>query len=341
MVNPMPLAEAPNTMKIKQLWQIAMSDLITDPRELLELLQLDIGLLAAAQAATALFPLRVPRRFVERMEIGNPSDPLLLQVLPLGVELDIVAGYSRDPLLEQQVNPVTGLLHKYANRVLVTLTSACAVHCRYCFRRYFPYEDNNPGRAGWRNIIEYIQQNEMIDEVILSGGDPLSVSDRLLQQFSSMLAEVPHVKRLRIHTRLPVVLPERITDDFIAWAKGLSIPLIMVLHVNHAKEINLEVRQVLQRLQASGITMLNQTVLLKGINDDVVALANLSEALFASNVLPYYLHVLDKVEGAAHFDLARRTALGLHAKLVKVLPGYLVPRLVCEQPGELSKTLLT
>jgi EF-P beta-lysylation protein EpmB len=328
-------------MNNKKLWQEAMSDLLTDPEELLSLLQLDPSLLEAARAAASLFPLRVPRGFVARMKKGDPDDPLLRQVLPLGAELVVVDDFSRDPLREAVVNPVPGLLHKYPSRVLVTLTSACAVHCRYCFRRYFPYEDNNPGRVGWGQIIDYIQSDERINEVILSGGDPLSVSDNLLRQFTDKLAQVPHVNRLRIHTRLPIVLPERITDEFMQWSQDLPMRLVIVVHVNHAQEISADVAAVLNRLRAAGITLLNQSVLLKGVNDDTKALAALSEALFACGVLPYYLHVLDKVEGAAHFDIPLNAARHIHAELATVLPGYLLPRLVCETPGAMSKTLLS
>ncbi len=318
-----------------------MSDLITDPAELLSLLQLDPGLLDAAKAASRLFPLRVTRSFAARMTHGNPNDPLLRQILPLGAELAHVPGYLPDALVEQEANPVPGLLHKYASRVLVMLTSACAVHCRYCFRRSFPYAENNPGRRGWVKMMEYIAADPAITEVILSGGDPLAVSDSTLRQFTDMLTQIPHVKRLRIHTRLPVVLPERITPEFIAWTKDLPLQLVMVVHVNHAQEINDEVEQMFQVLRSAGIMLLNQSVLLKSVNDSAEALADLSEALFTSGVLPYYLHVLDKVEGAAHFDMDLNLARELHADLAKILPGYLVPRLVCETPGEQSKTLLS
>ena len=337
----MPITDVRNTLITKQLWQEAMSNLITDPEELLRLLQLDPALLPAAKAAARLFPLRIPRGFASRMEVGNPHDPLLRQMLPLGDELLAVPGYVSDPLGEEEVNPVPGLLHKYPSRVLVTLTSACAVHCRYCFRRHFPYADNNPGRTGWQKIIDYIQADERINEVILSGGDPLSVNDHLLKQFTDKLITVPHVSRLRLHTRLPVVLPERITDELIAWTDDLPLRLVIVFHVNHAQEIDLNVRQALAKLHRPNITLLNQSVLLKGVNDDAKVLADLSEALFSLAVLPYYLHVLDKVAGAAHFDVPLETAQHLHRELAKILPGFLVPRLVCEQAGEMSKTLLS
>jgi EF-P beta-lysylation protein EpmB len=321
-------------------WQEALSDLITDPQELFALLELDLSSLTAAQLAARAFKLKVPRRYVARMQKANPYDPLLLQVLPLGVELDLTPGYEVDPLAEKAANPVPGLLHKYANRVLVTLTSACAVHCRFCFRRHFPYEENNPGKQGWEKIMAYIQQNKMINEVILSGGDPLTVSDHLLQQFSQQLLMLRQVKRLRIHTRLPVVLPERVTPELLHWIKTLNVEVVVVIHANHPNEINEEVKLALLQLHAAGAQLLNQTVLLKGINDNAATLAALSEKLFSAKVLPYYLHVLDKVQGAAHFDLPRATAQTLYKELCAELPGYLVPRLVCEEPRQLAKTLI-
>lgn len=327
-------------LKQKHTWQEALSDLITDPMELFVLLELDPSLLDAARAAAQVFPLKVPRGFAARIEKGNPNDPLLKQILPLGVELNDTPGYGLDPLHEANTNPVPGLLHKYHGRVLVTLTGACAVHCRYCFRRYFPYTENNPGTRGWGKIFAYIAQDETISEVILSGGDPLAVSDKFLKLFSDQLAMILHVKRLRIHTRLPVVLPERITEEFIAWITQLKFDSVIVIHTNHPREISHDVKDALLALRSAGVHILNQTVLLKGVNDDAETLIELSDALFAAGVLPYYLHVLDKVHGTAHFDLTRTRARDLHDELIKKLPGYLVPRLVCEEPGELSKTLL-
>lgn len=325
---------------LKYAWQDALSDLITDPKELLTILELDTTYLDAAYAAAKKFPLKVPRGYAARMQKGNIADPLLLQVMPLGIELAESLEYKLDPLHEADANPVPGLLHKYHGRVLVTLTSACAVHCRYCFRRHFPYADNNPGRQGWGKIFAYIKENSTITEVILSGGDPLSVNDKLLKMFSDQLELIPHVKRLRIHSRLPVVLPERVTEEFILWITHIKLTPSIVIHANHPNEINDEVKDALSRLRRAGVQVLNQTVLLKGINDDAEVLSELSEVLFESGVLPYYLHVLDKVQGAAHFDLQIEQAKLLHAQLRRTLPGYLVPRLVCEKPGEHSKTLI-
>lgn len=324
----------------KETWQEAMSNLITDPAELLQILQLDAALLPAAQAAAKLFPLRVPRGFAARMEKNNLDDPLLKQVLPLGAELLVAPGFTKDPLGEEPVNVLPGLLHKYQDRVLVTPTSACAVHCRYCFRRTFPYEDNNPGRIGWNKIVDYIEQDPKIHEVILSGGDPLALSDQLLMQFSELLQRVKHVTRLRIHTRLPIVLPERITSGFIDWTASLKQQLVMVLHVNHPNELHADVIAAVQRLKAT-TTLLSQSVILKGVNDDVATLTKLCEKSFDAGILPYYLHVLDKVEGTAHFDIDLSAAKKLHEGLQQSLSGYLVPRLVREDAGKLSKTLLS
>lgn len=325
----------------KETWQEALSDLITDPKELFDVLALDPALIEQANAAAREFALKVPRNFVERIEKGNLNDPLLKQILPVKEELAVVEGYQKDPLAESKVNPVPGLLHKYEGRVLVTLTGACAIHCRYCFRRHFPYDANIASRQRWDKIFAYIKQDRSIVEVILSGGDPLAVSDRLLQQFTEQLTLIEHVRRLRIHTRMPIVMPERLTDEWIDWCVQLPLDIVMVIHANHPNEINAEVRAALLRLRAAGLLVLNQSVLLKGVNDCADTLVLLSETLFAAGVLPYYLHVLDKVEGAAHFDLNLSIAQAIHTKLNQKLPGYLVPKLVYEEPGASSKSLLS
>lgn len=321
-------------------WQEALSNLITDPKELLDLLELDPDLLPAALAAAKVFPLKVPRAFIKQIEKNNVHDPLLKQILPLGLELVETPGYVDDPLNEAESNPVPGLLHKYDSRVLVTLTSACAVHCRYCFRRYFPYSENNPGTRGWEKIFTYIRENSAINEVILSGGDPLAVSDHLLKMFSDQLQQIPHMTRLRIHTRLPIVLPQRITTEFLDWITSLKLNVVMVIHANHPNEISDSVKSALIKLRHAGVTLLNQSVLLKDVNDNAETLMTLSEVLFTAGVLPYYLHVLDKVQGAAHFDMAENKAHELRAQLMEKLPGYLVPRLAREEAGMSSKTLL-
>lgn len=321
-------------------WQAALSDLITDPAELLALLGLDTALLPLAIASAREFPLKVPRGFVKRMQKGNPNDPLLRQVLPLGDELLSVPAYVTDPLGEMAVNRVPGLLHKYHGRILVTLTSACAVHCRYCFRRHFPYDDNNPGWQGWEKLAAYIAADDSIREVILSGGDPLAVSDRLLHQFADLLSPITHVKRLRVHSRLPVVLPERVTPQLIDWFHQPRFETVLVMHANHPNEIDDEVAAVWLSMKRSGVQLLNQSVLLKGVNDEAAVLIALSERLFSSGILPYYLHLLDKVKGAAHFEVPLDKAKIIYREMCKKLPGYLVPKLVVEEAGAASKTLL-
>ncbi len=319
------------------MWQTSLKHAITDPKELLELLELDMSLLDAANKAAKLFPLIVPRGYIARIKKGDVNDPLLRQVLPIGAELKEVTGYHRDPLQEKQFNPVPGLLHKYQGRVLLTLVGTCAINCRFCFRRHFPYEENNPGTAGWEKAIEYIRQDPTITEVILSGGDPLIASDDFLNNFTQKLCTIPHIKRLRIHTRMPIVMPERITPEFVKWVNCLTLKPIIVMHCNHPQEINGEVITAMNALARAGATLLNQSVLLKGVNDSVEILVALSEALFAAGIQPYYLHMLDKVQGAAHFDLERQIAQGLHWEVAKRLPGYLVPKLVCAQAGAPAK----
>lgn len=321
----------------KNRWQTALIEAITDPKELLELLELDSNLLEEAQAASKLFPLKVPKSFIARMEKSNPKDPLLLQVLPLGLEHVAVKGYSKDPVEEKKYNPVPGLLHKYHDRVLLTTSSVCGIHCRYCFRRHFPYADNNPGSQGWNQALTYIANTFTINEVILSGGDPLAMNDHMLREFTQKLAAIPHLTRLRIHSRMPIVIPERINDELITWISGHRLKTILIIHCNHPNEINSTVKTALTALAQHGVTLLNQTVLLKGINDEVDILVKLSETLFDAGVLPYYLHTLDKVEGAAHFDLKLSIAQKLHQQLTARLSGYLVPRLVTEQPGAAAK----
>jgi len=321
-------------------WQQELSALVRDPAELLQLLELPEELLAAAQAADLLFPLRVPRPFLERIEKGNLADPLLQQILPLGAESQITSGYSPDPLAEQSSNPQRGLVHKYHGRVLLVVSPSCAINCRYCFRRHFPYADNNPSRSQWQDTFDYISADPSINEVIYSGGDPLAASDRQLQWLTEQLASIKHVKRLRVHTRLPVVIPQRITADTLAWLAHPGLQSVLVLHINHANEIDDAVRHSIAKLRAAGVTLLNQSVLLKGVNDHAETLISLSEALFAEGVLPYYLHLLDKVQGAAHFDLTEARGVELHRQMQRSLPGFLVPKLTREEPGAESKTLI-
>jgi len=321
-------------------WQSLLADAVTDPHELCQLLQLDPKHIIDTHFATREFRLRVPRGFVARMQAGNPKDPLLLQVLPQAQEMISTPGYDRDPLQESKVNPVPGLLHKYHGRVLLTLTGACAINCRYCFRRHFPYDDNTPGSTGWQKAVDYIAQDPSIVEVILSGGDPLLMKDAQLQLLLTQLEKISHLKLLRIHTRLPIVLPERMTDELLSLLTRLRLQPVVVVHCNHPQEIDNTVAQALQSLRHAHITVLNQTVLLKNINDNADVLINLSHRLFEQGVLPYYLHLLDPVQGAAHFEVNHQTAQALWSECHAKLPGYLVPRLVQEVAGEKGKNLL-
>ncbi|MFW0072400.1 MAG: EF-P beta-lysylation protein EpmB [Coxiella-like endosymbiont] len=318
-------------------WQFLLKTAISDPNELWRELELDPITMSQTHGITA-FPLRVPRGFMTRMEKRNPRDPLLLQVLPTSQELITYPGYCPDPLNEKQSNRISGLLHKYYGRVLITLSGACAVHCRYCFRRYFSYDENTPGKKGWNCIFNYLKSDINITEIILSGGDPLIVKDTLLKEFIEQSEKITHIKRLRIHTRLPVVIPERITSEFINLLCESRFLSTVVIHCNHPNEIDQSVISALDPLRQSKITLLNQSVLLKNINDNAETLIHLSERLFESGILPYYLNLLDRVEGAWHFEVNEIKAKNLVLHLMKRLPGYLVPKLVREIPGALAKT---
>ena len=321
-------------------WQQILSDLITDPKELLQILELETETCPYSLRAIEQFPLKAPRPFVARMEKGNWRDPLLLQVFPSLNEEIIKPDYSPDPLAEKQYNPLPGLLHKYQGRVLLTTVPHCAIHCRYCFRRHFDYADNSPSRNQWQTAIDYIQQDHSIEEVILSGGDPLAASDRQLAWLVDQISEIEHVSSLRIHTRLPIVIPQRITAGLLQIVTGSRLKTVLVVHCNHAQELGADVATALSTLAANRVMMLNQSVLLAGINDNPTTLANLSKSLFRHHVLPYYLHMPDKVAGTSHFDVDEVTALGLIRQMQNTLPGYLVPRLVREQAGEPAKNSL-
>jgi EF-P beta-lysylation protein EpmB len=316
-----------------------MAAAVTNPDVLLEMLGL--GPSSAPRLAAPAFPFRVPLSYVRRMRRGDPNDPLLRQVLPTADELLEQEGFVADPLGEREAVRAPGLLHKYQGRALIITTSACAVHCRYCFRREFPYEDQRSDAGRWREALDIIAADSSIEEVLLSGGDPLSLSDNRLESLTSALARIPHLRRLRLHTRQPIVLPSRVDAGLLAWIKRLPWPTVFVLHANHANEIDSEVREACAQLRATGITLLNQSVLLRGVNDDVTALADLSRALFDAGVLPYYLHLLDRVRGTAHFEVDEPSARLLVGKLASTLPGYLVPRLVREVAGAAAKVAIS
>jgi EF-P beta-lysylation protein EpmB len=324
---------------VEQNWIKQLANGISDPEILLKQLQIDPQPWCDGFRARKLFAQRVPQSFVDRMEKGNPNDPLLRQVLPIVDEFDIHPEFSSDPLDEQN-NEIPGLLHKYRNRVLMIVKGGCAINCRYCFRRHFPYSENKGTKSVWQQSLRYISLHNEIDEVILSGGDPLMAKDDDLKWLFSEIAKIPHIKRLRIHSRLPVVIPARITSELIDLIENNRLATILVTHINHANEINIELREALQKLKAANVTLFNQGVMLKGVNDSAGAQIQLSQALFDAGVIPYYMHVLDKVQGAAHFFVSDEKAKVIMTKLIESVSGYLVPKLTREIGGRKSKTPL-
>ena len=317
-------------------WQHALAQAFSRPAELLEYLQLPAD---TPQRANE-FPLRVPRGFAARMRKGDARDPLFLQVWQRPEEALDVPGFGDDAVGDLKKLRPGGIIHKYAGRALVIATGACAVHCRYCFRRHFPYSDATASRQHWDETLRELAADRSISEVILSGGDPLSLADDKLARFAEALEFLPHVRRLRLHTRQPIVLPERVDDALLAWLARGRLQKVVVVHANHANEIDAPVQAALKRLAQAGATLLNQSVLLAGVNDSADALVDLSTRLFECGVLPYYLHMLDRVRGAAHFDVPEPTARVLLRAAAARLPGYLVPRLVREDAGAASKTAL-
>ncbi len=324
---------------VEQNWIKQLANAVSDPVTLLNQLGIDPAPWQEGFAARKLFAQRVPQSFVQRMEKGNPHDPLLRQVLPLSEEFEVHEGYSVDPL-EEQNNEIPGLLHKYRNRALLIVKGGCAVNCRYCFRRHFPYQENKGSKSVWQKSLDYIEAHPELNEVILSGGDPLMAKDHELNWLIEQIASISHIKRLRIHSRLPVVIPERITDALVETLAQTRLQVVLVTHINHANEINLELKQQMARLRAINVTLLNQGVMLKGVNDSVEAQVNLSETLFDAGILPYYIHVLDKVQGAAHFFIDDQTAKTIMAGVIERVSGYLVPKLTREIGGRTSKTPL-
>ena len=321
-------------------WQAAMRSAIREPAQLLEMLSLGSQWLAPAQRAAAGFPLFAPREFIARMERGNPRDPLLLQVLPLGDEQHSQPGFVKDPVGDLAAQAAPGMLHKYRGRALLVTTGACAIHCRYCFRRDYPYAGGPRSLADWQPALDAIAADSSIEEVLLSGGDPLTIVDSQLEALVARLERFDHLQRLRIHTRLPIVIPQRVKDELLAWLKATRLTPIVVVHVNHPREIDDSVAQALARLVDAGIPVLNQSVLLRGINDSAETLIELSRQLVNLRVMPYYLHQLDRVQGAAHFEVPLCRGQELIEELRQSLPGYAVPRYVQEVAGEESKHLL-
>ncbi len=339
-MKPLNLVDLNHTPETTGSWQHLLSQAITDPAELIRALGLPAETIAGALQAHQDFSLRVPAPYLQRIRPGDLNDPLLRQVLPVSEETANVPGYVTDPLAEADSNPHDGLIHKYKGRVLVILTGACAINCRYCFRRHFPYEDNRLGPDQWQQVVDYIAADSSIKEVIFSGGDPLATNDKRLDKLITSLEAIPHVERLRIHSRLPVVIPQRITPELSQRLADSRLQTVMVLHINHANEIDNDVAAAAASLKQAGVTVLNQAVLLRGVNDSVDALEALSEHLFRAGILPYYLFTFDPVAGAAHFDIADAEAQQLMSELQSRLPGYLVPKLAREIPGRASKTLL-
>ena len=326
-------AHRPVSARWQQLWRQA----IRDPAELLSRLGLEPAALGVSEAALQQFAQRVPEGFVARMRHGDPHDPLLRQVLPIDAEMRQVPGFSLDAVGDGAAKKATGVIQKYRGRALLVTTGSCAINCRYCFRRHFDYGTENAAKGGWQDAVRAIAEDPGIDEVILSGGDPLSLATHKLAELTDALRAIPHLRRLRIHSRLPVVLPERVDDELVAWLGSLPWPLAFVIHANHANEFDASVDAALARLRAAGAQLLNQAVLLRGVNDSEDALAALSERSFAAGVMPYYLYQLDRVEGVAHFEVDDATAKALIAALTARLSGYLVPKLVRELPGDPSK----
>lgn len=319
-------------------WQQQLRNVITSRTELLRTLGLSVDEVGFADGADESFALKVPRCFVQRMRYGDPRDPLLLQVLSTAQEMLNTPGYNTDPVGEiGAANPYRGIIHKYHGRVLLIVSSGCAVNCRYCFRRHFPYSENQNSRQQWRDALQLIRDDDSIEEVILSGGDPLVATDEQLNELVAQIAAITHVRRLRVHTRLPVVIPARITDTLLDAITHSSLQTVMVIHCNHANEIDDTVAAALAAVRRRDITLLNQSVLLADINDTLEAQLALCQRLFATGVLPYYLHLLDKVQGAAHFDVPEQRARMLLSELTARLPGYMVPKLVREIAGAESK----
>lgn len=321
-------------------WQALLAGAVRSGRQLLGLLQLEDSLLAEQLGGDADFPVLVPMPFVALMQPGNPDDPLLRQVLAVLDEDLQVPGYVTDPLAEKDANVRPGVVHKYHGRVLLIAAGGCAVNCRYCFRRHFPYADNRVGRKQWQQALDYVAGEHSISEVILSGGDPLLLDDAALGRLCEQIADINHVRRLRIHTRVPVVIPQRLTTALQDMLAGSRLQVTLVLHINHPNEISPQLARGLRALRRQGITLLNQSVLLAGVNDDAGVLCELSEALFTAGLLPYYLHQLDRVQGAHHFAVPYDRMAALYRQMKEQLPGYLLPRLVCEESGQPHKTQL-
>ena len=316
-------------------WQTAMKRAIRCSQQLRRVLGLQEQPKATAAAA---FPTFVPLEFVQRIRRGDENDPLLRQVLATAAEQLPQPGFADDPVGDLDALAAPGLLHKYGGRALVISTGACGIHCRYCFRREFPYQQAGSRESSWRPSIAYLATHPEIDEVILSGGDPLTLVDDQLRKLTESIQSIDHVKRLRIHTRMPIVIPQRVTSDFVEHLGGLRLTSWVVVHVNHPHELDAAVVARLAKMIDAGIPVLNQAVLLRGVNDEAETLIELCRQLVNHRVQPYYLHQLDRVSGASHFEVPVARGLELMQQVRHALPGYAVPRYVVERPGEASKT---
>ncbi|MEW6989081.1 EF-P beta-lysylation protein EpmB [Colwelliaceae bacterium 6441] len=318
-------------------WQKELANVVTDPQKLLQALEICPENYLQHFKARQLFPVRVPQPFIDRMKKGDINDPLLKQVMPLSQEFVVTDGFSNDPL-EEHDTVAEGLLHKYKHRVLMIVKSGCAINCRYCFRRHFPYQDNSPNKQRWQAALTYMAQHKEVNEVIFSGGDPLMASDEHLSWLIEQLEKIPHIKRLRIHSRMAIVIPQRITDKLVELLKNTRLKPTIVFHINHENEIDQHVTNAIAPLREARIPLFNQSVLLKGVNDNADVLCQLSEKLFDEGILPYYLHLFDKVQGVAHFHIDEQAAKNIVRDMMAKLPGFLMPKVVREIAGEANKT---
>lgn len=325
-------------IQIKPLWLTELAQAFNNPIDLLQFLNLNPADFEADIAARKLFALRVPRAFADKMEKGNPNDPLFLQAMSLQAEFVETEGFVADPLEEQQ-SPAPNILHKYHNRLLFMVKNSCAINCRYCFRRHFPYDEVKSGKAVWAESLQYIAAHTELEEVIFSGGDPLMAKDSELDWLLNEIEQIPHIKTLRIHSRLPVVIPNRITAELCDRLSQSRLNVVLVTHINHANEIDAQFAEKMEKLKNAGVVLLNQSVMLKGVNDNAQTLKTLSDRLFEVGILPYYLHLFDKVSGASHFYIEDEQAVEIYRELQKITSGYLVPKLAREIANEPNKTL--
>lgn len=315
-----------------------MKAAVRDPEELCRRLELPSSWRQAAGRAARQFPVFAPLEYIARMRVGDPDDPLLRQVLPVDEECEEAAEFIPDPVNDRGAEIVPGLLQKYHGRALMIVTGACAVHCRYCFRRHYPYAQAPRSLAAWEPALAQLEADPTVEEIILSGGDPLTLVDDALAALADRLAEIPHLSRIRVHTRLPIVIPQRVTTELLTWLCGTRLAPVVVVHANHPAEIDEATSATLSRLVGAGVLVLNQAVLLRGVNDDAGVLTELCRRLVNLRVIPYYLHQLDRVAGAAHFEVPLETGRQIVGELHARLPGYAVPRYVQEIPGQAGKT---